>query len=69
MRLIRSRAVECQVPASVEVAALAARCSVGGKDLSFWMVSQGWAKPKQPAQAAFKEAEEAARERRLGIWR
>jgi endonuclease YncB( thermonuclease family) len=33
------------------------------------MVTQGWAKPKQPAQAAFKEAEEAARERRLGIWR
>jgi endonuclease YncB( thermonuclease family) len=69
MRLIRGRAVECQVPASGDTATLKARCSVGGKDLSFWMVTLGWAKPKQPAQAAFKEAEEAARERRLGIWR
>lgn len=69
MRLIRGRAVECQVPASGDTDTLAARCSVGGKDLSFWMVAQGWAKPKKPTQAAFKEAEEAARERRLGIWR
>ena len=69
MRFIRGRAVECQVPASGDTDTLAARCSVGGKDLSFWMVAQGWAKPKKPTQAAFKEAEEAARERRLGIWR
>lgn len=69
MRLIRGRAVVCQVPASGNADSLAARCSVGGKDLSFWMVAQGWAKPRKPAEAAFQEAEEAARERRLGIWR
>ncbi|MEM9591077.1 MAG: thermonuclease family protein [Pseudomonadota bacterium] len=69
MRLIRGRAVMCHVPASNAPEALTARCSVGGKDLSFWMVAQGWAKPTQSAQAAFREAQDAARERRLGIWR
>lgn len=68
-RLIRGRAVMCHVPTKGEHKSLVARCSVGGKDLSFWMVAQGWAKPKQSTQAAFKEAAEAARERRLGIWR
>ena len=68
-RLIRGRAVMCHVPASGAADSLAAWCSVGDRDLSFWMVAQGWAKPKQPAHAAFKEAAEAARERRLGIWR
>ncbi|MCK5908511.1 MAG: thermonuclease family protein [Caulobacter sp.] len=68
-RLIRGRAVMCHVPVKGDHKSLVARCSVGGNDLSFWMVAQGWAKPKQPAQAAFKEAAEAARERRVGIWR
>ena len=69
MRLIRGRAIECDVADAGDSDTLTARCSVGGKDLSFWMVAQGWAKTRQPAQAAFKEAEDAARERRLGIWR
>jgi endonuclease YncB( thermonuclease family) len=68
-RLIRGRAVMCHVPVKSKQKSLVARCSVGGNDLSFWMVAQGWAKPTQPPQAAFKEAAEAARERRLGIWR
>lgn len=68
-RLIRGRAVTCQVPVSGETASLTARCSVGGQDLSLWMVTHGWAKPVPPAQAALQEAEAAARERRLGIWR
>lgn len=69
MRLIRGRAVTCQVPVSGETANLTARCSVGGQDLSLWMVTHGWAKPVPPTQAALQEAEAAARERRLGIWR
>ncbi|BAQ16326.1 thermonuclease family protein [Methyloceanibacter caenitepidi] len=68
-RLIRGRAVMCHVPVKGEHKSLVARCSVGGNDLSFWMVAQGWAKPKQPAQPAFNEAADAARERRVGIWR
>lgn len=69
MRLIRGRAVMCHVPVKGQHKSLTARCSVGGNDLSFWMVAQGWAKPTQPPQAAFKEAADAAREQRLGIWR
>ncbi|ODS00062.1 hypothetical protein AUC68_02740 [Methyloceanibacter methanicus] len=68
-RLIRGRAVICHVPIKGQHEALTARCSVGGTDLSLWMVAQGWAKPKAPATATLKTAADAAQERRLGIWR
>ena len=68
-RLIRGRAVQCGVPAAGEDTNLTARCAVGGKDLSLWMVTHGWAKPKAPASTALTEAAETAQERRLGIWR
>jgi len=69
IRLIRGRAVLCQVPVSGEHKALTARCSVGGKDLSLWMVRQGWAEPKASAKAELTTALDTARKRRLGIWR
>lgn len=69
MRLIRGRAVVCHVPIKGQPDALTARCSVGGTDLSLWMVAQGWAKPKAPAKANLKTAADTAQERRLGIWR
>lgn len=68
-RLIRGRAVQCDVPTAGEDTNLTARCAVGGKDLSLWMVTHGWAKPKAPASTALTEAAETAQERRLGIWR
>ncbi|MGA9444487.1 MAG: thermonuclease family protein [Methyloceanibacter sp.] len=68
-RLIRGRAVLCSVPATGEETNLTARCAVGGKDLSLWMVTHGWAKPKAPASTVLTEAAETAQERRLGIWR
>ncbi len=37
-RLIHGRAVRCAVPVSGAPKSLTARCSVGGKDLSVWMV-------------------------------
>lgn len=46
-RLIRARAVACELPKGSEQKSLTARCSVGGTDLSAWMVRQGWGKPKQ----------------------
>lgn len=66
MRLIHGRAVTCQVPASDKRKSLTARCTVGGSDLSTWMVAQGWAEPKDPALA---DAAAAARKQRIGIWR
>jgi endonuclease YncB( thermonuclease family) len=69
MRLIRGRAVTCQVPVSGKQATLAARCAVGGTDLSTWMVSQGWAEPAAPEEPALASAADAARKKNIGIWR
>ncbi len=68
-RRIQGRTVRCQVPASSSQARLTARCTVAGTDLSHWMVSQGWAKPSDPAETKLAGAAEAARKRKAGIWR
>jgi endonuclease YncB( thermonuclease family) len=62
-RLIRGRAVECDLPAGM-AGAVAARCRVAGEDLSAWLVAQGWAADGEEHAAA----EAAAREARLGLW-
>ena len=68
-RRIHGRAVTCQVPASGKRKSLTARCTVGGSDLSTWMVTQGWAEPKAPKEKALADAAAAARKKRIGIWR
>ncbi|MGH6864753.1 MAG: thermonuclease family protein [Methyloceanibacter sp.] len=68
-RLIRSRAVTCEVPAGGNPKLFTSRCSVGDTDLSTWMVLQGWATPKEPAEQALADAAETAQQNRLGIWR
>jgi endonuclease YncB( thermonuclease family) len=68
-RLIRGRAVRCQVPVSGAPKSLTARCAVGGKDLSIWMVDQGWAEASAPAEPKLAKAASAAREKRIGLWR
>ncbi len=69
MRLIHGRAVTCQVPKSGKQTSLTARCTVGGSDLSTWMVAQGWAEPKALSEQALADAAAAARKKRIGIWR
>ena len=44
-RLIRARAVVCDLAEQSEQKIITARCTVSGTDLSTWMVRQGWAKP------------------------
>ncbi|MGH6735100.1 MAG: thermonuclease family protein [Methyloceanibacter sp.] len=68
-RLIRGRAVSCDPPASSKAKSITARCTVGGTDLSIWMVAQGWAVPSETTQAQLNEAAGAARKKRLGLWR
>lgn len=68
-RLIRGRAVVCKVPTSGKQKTLSARCTVGGIDLSTWMVTQGWAKPKAPKDPKLAKAAEAARKKKIGLWR
>jgi endonuclease YncB( thermonuclease family) len=68
-RLIRGRAVTCAAPVSGAPKSLTARCSVGGKDLSAWMVDQGWAEAAAPAEPKLAKAADAARKKRIGLWR
>ena len=68
-RFIRYRAVSCGLPDDEKQTDYVARCTVGGVDLSEWMVRQGWAKPKPDADQALADAAEAAKVAQLGIWR
>jgi endonuclease YncB( thermonuclease family) len=68
-RLIRGRAVICKVPGDGKTPEMTARCSVSGTDLSLWMITQGWVKPATPADAELTEAGEAARKKKIGVWR
>ena len=68
-RLIRGRAVICHVPLSASHKGVTARCTVGGTDMSHWMVRQGWATPASQSDVTLVKAANAARERKLGIWR
>jgi len=67
-RLIHSRAVTCTLPKGGEHNIFDANCSVGGTDLSAWLVRQGWATPKG-SEAALVKAAEAAKSEKLGLWR
>jgi endonuclease YncB( thermonuclease family) len=62
---IRGRAIECQIPAGVSKIPDPATCVVGGDDISGWLVAQGWAKRNGDA---FQEAENKARDAKLGLW-
>lgn len=68
-RLIRSRAVTCELPQQGAQKEVVARCSVAGADLSTWMVRQGWAEPKDTDEPALAQAAAAAKQDKLGLWR
>jgi len=67
-RLVRARAVVCDLPQPGEQKSFTARCAVSGTDLSTWMVRQGWAKPNDPPEPALADAAEAAKSERIGLW-
>ncbi|MEZ5828730.1 MAG: thermonuclease family protein [Hyphomicrobiales bacterium] len=68
-RLIRGRAVRCDPPATGAQKQITARCTVGQTDLATWMVTQGWAVPNKETEAKLAKAVQAARNKRLGLWR
>ena len=67
-RLVRARAVACDLLEPGEQKSFTARCAVSGTDLSTWMVRQGWAKPNDPPEPALADAAEAAKSERIGLW-
>lgn len=62
---IRSRAIECELPAGADKIPDPAHCLVGGDSISEWLVAQGWAKRSGDA---YEAAEKTAREAKLGLW-
>ncbi len=64
-RFVRGRAVECRRPESDALADDLAVCSVGGKDIGKWLVSQGWARAEGPDYA---DVEKTARDENRGLW-
>jgi endonuclease YncB( thermonuclease family) len=68
-RLVRARAVVCDLPEAGEQKLFTARCAVSGTDLSTWIVRHGWAKPNDPPEPVLAEAARAAKAERIGFWR
>ena len=64
-RFVRGRAIECRRPESDQVADDLAQCSVGGKDIGKWLVSQGWARAEG---SNYADVEQTARDEKRGIW-
>lgn len=62
-RFVRRRSVECRMPE--RPADGLAHCSVGGRDISEWLVAQGWARASGPDYA---DAEKTAQEEKRGVW-
>ncbi len=67
-RLVRARAVVCDLSEAGEQKTFTARCAVSGTDLSTWIVRQGWAKPNEPPEPALADAADAAKSERIGVW-
>jgi endonuclease YncB( thermonuclease family) len=67
-RLIRTRAVTCEVPKQ-GAPKVVARCSVAETDISTWMVRQGWAELKDTTESTLVQAAAAAKKDKLGLWR
>lgn len=67
-RLVRSRALECLDLAAPEGAPRRANCSAAGRDLSVWLMEQGWARPTDDAPAAMKELHAAAEAAGRGLY-
>ena len=65
-RLLRGRAVDCAIPDPDWKGTVTAACTVAGRDISGWMVENGWAaaRPGSPFAAAMHEASE----KRVGVF-
>jgi endonuclease YncB( thermonuclease family) len=67
-RRIESREVACDVEGRDDYDRLIATCLIGGRDLSEWMVRDGWALAFVRYSTRYQAAEAQAKASRLGIW-
>jgi endonuclease YncB( thermonuclease family) len=68
MRLIRGRAVECEMP-TADGPDAGAVCKVAGTDLSRWVIENGWAEPSPGAGETLQKAHAEAKDARRGLFR
>ncbi len=68
MRLIRGRAVVCDLPPGGDQPEFSASCRIGKTDLSLWMVEQGWAEPASETNGGLAKAHDKAKRAKLGLW-
>lgn len=64
--LVRGRTIDCDVPSTVWSGTAIARCTLAGKDLSHWLVENGWAEVRPDSPLAAKA--ETARQAGLGLY-
>ncbi|MDR6754938.1 hypothetical protein J2Y48_000211 [Mycoplana sp. BE70] len=59
--LVRGRTIDCEVPSAEWSGTAIARCTLAGKDLSQWLVENGWAEahPDSPLAANAETARQA----------
>ena len=60
-RFVRRRVVECRAPEG-QPADGVAHCTVAGRDIGEWLVSQGWARAEGPRYAAAESAKRLGRQ-------
>lgn len=69
-RFIRKRAIDCAYETAEDSEGpTTARCRLGNRDVSEWLVSGGWVRASADAPQALKDLEDEAREARRGLWR
>ncbi len=66
---ISGRSVSCKEIDRDRYGRVVAMCSVGGKDLNAWLVSEGWALAYRRYSADYVDEEASARTARRGVWR
>ncbi|SOC46120.1 hypothetical protein SAMN05892877_1218 [Rhizobium subbaraonis] len=64
--LIRGRTIDCDLPSAQWSGTATARCVLAGKDLSQWLVENGWAEVE--AGSTLQSAADAARNAGLGLY-
>ena len=67
-RFIRRRSVVCDLISEIAPSELSGRCTVGGTDISKWIVRRGWGTPTEETRETYASDLEAAKREKLGQW-
>lgn len=68
-RFIRSRSVVCDVIDEISPTQVTGRCTVGGTDISKWIVRRGWGVPTSETRSEYSSEFNTAQKTKVGQWR